>query len=51
MDISWKNGDLLTCTVHSLKGTQFRIRYGKITKLFELNPGEKLTLSKKDFKN
>ncbi|MDD7983962.1 glycoside hydrolase family 95 protein [Lentisphaera marina] len=51
VDISWKNGDLLNCTVHSLKGNQFRIRYGKVTRSFKLKAGEKLNISKKDFQN
>jgi alpha-L-fucosidase 2 len=40
VDIDWKDGALLSAVVHSVAGSQTRVRYGLATKEIHLQPGQ-----------
>lgn len=43
VSISWKDGELVSCTVKSTLGHPFTVRYGEKTKDFELAAGQSVT--------
>ena len=43
VDLSWKDGKLLSSTVHSTAGNPVRLRYGTATKDFPMKKGETIT--------
>jgi len=40
VDMSWKDGKLITTSIHSLTGGKCDVRYGEIMKEFKFEPGE-----------
>ena len=49
VDIEWKEGKLVKCTIRSLNGNSCKVHYGKQTKEINLKQGESRTLPVSDF--
>ena len=49
IDIEWKDGKLIECTIRSLNGTPCTVRYGSETKELKLKKGESRHLVVSDF--
>ena len=39
VDMVWRSGQLVNCTIHSLNGNPVRVRYGAVTKFFPTKKG------------
>ena len=39
VDIEWKNGKLVSTTIHSLGGDPCKVRYGELTRVVEIKKG------------
>jgi alpha-L-fucosidase 2 len=47
MDIEWKNGKLISATIHSLAGNPCKVRYGELTRELKIKKGATLQLDGK----
>jgi len=49
VDMTWKDGALLTVTIHSRMGTQCTVRYESRRQDLRMKPGQTITLARGDF--
>jgi alpha-L-fucosidase 2 len=45
VDIGWKNGKLVSATIHSLGGGPCKVRYGELTRDLKIKEGAMLQLN------
>jgi len=50
VDMSWKNGELVSVTLHSQAGTNCIVRYKGMKRNLKMETGKKITLNGKDLK-
>jgi len=50
VDITWADGALEECEIESILGNPFTVRYGDVTRSYELAAGESITLTADDLR-